>query len=164
MHEIKAIGKIHSPYHVIEDMPIQPKGAQEVEGQVVVDEQYMDGLQDLDGFSHIYLLYSFHKVTRMELGVIPFMDKQKRGVFSTRSPLRPNHIGISIVELKEVSGNTLVVRGIDVLDGTPLLDIKPYIEKFDGVKESCSGWLQATDAEICKKRSDSRFGDKKDQI
>ena len=160
MHEIKAIGVIHSPYHVIADMPIQPKGAQEIEGQIIVDEEYLEGLQDLDGFSHIYLLYSFHKVTRTELSVIPFMDKQQRGIFSTRSPLRPNHIGISIVQLKEVAGHTIVVRGIDVLDGTPLLDIKPYIEKFDGVQKSCSGWLQASDDEICKKRSDNRFGDK----
>jgi tRNA (adenine37-N6)-methyltransferase len=96
MHKIKPIGIIHSPHHTIEDMPIQPKGAPEVEGYVLVDEEYIHGLQDLQGFSHIYLLYSFHKATRTELVVTPFMDTQTRGVFATRSPLRPNHIGISI--------------------------------------------------------------------
>lgn len=157
MHNINPIGIIHSPHHNIEDMPIQPKGASGVEGYVLVNEKYIDGLQDLEGFSHIYLLYSFHKATRTALLVKPFMDKQTRGVFATRSPLRPNHIGISIVKLNRVEGNKVIVEGIDILDGTPLLDIKPYIEKFDAVKESVSGWLQASDKEISKKRSDNRF-------
>jgi len=158
MYEIKPIGIIHSPYYSIEDMPIQPKGASEVEGYVIVDGKYIDGLQDIEGFSHIYLLYSFHEATRTELIITPFLDKQTRGVFATRSPLRPNHIGISIVKLKKVEGNKIFVEDIDILDGTPLLDIKPYIEKFDAVKESASGWLQASDKEISKKRSDNRFG------
>ncbi len=158
MRKIKPIGIIHSPHNSIKDMPIQPKGALEVEGYVIVDEEYAAGLQDLDGFSHIYLLYSFHEAKRIELRVKPFMDEQTRGVFATRSPLRPNHIGISIVKLIRVEGNKLFVRGIDVLDKTPLLDIKPYIEKFDAVQESVSGWQQASDEEIRKKRSDNRFG------
>jgi tRNA (adenine37-N6)-methyltransferase len=157
MHEIKPIGIIHSPHYTIEDMPIQPRGASGVEGYVLVDEKHIDGLQDLEGFSHIYLLYSFHEAVRTKLLVTPFMDKQTRGVFATRSPLRPNHIGISIVQLKKVEGNKIVVEGVDILDGTPLLDIKPYIEKFDAVKESTSGWLQASREEISKRRSDSRF-------
>ena len=157
MHTIKPIGTIHSPYQTIEDMPIQPKGALEVEGTVLVDEAYLDGLQDLDGFSHIYLLYGFHKAARTELLVTPFMDTEKRGVFATRSPLRPNHIGISLVKLINIERNKVMVTGIDVLDGTPLLDIKPYIEKFDVVKESTSGWMTATEEEIRKKRSDARF-------
>ncbi|MCD6187366.1 MAG: tRNA (N6-threonylcarbamoyladenosine(37)-N6)-methyltransferase TrmO [Desulfuromusa sp.] len=157
MREIKPIGIIHSPYNSIKDMPIQPKGALEVEGYVIVDEEYAAGLQDLDGFSHIYLLYSFHEAKRVELRVTPFMDEQTRGVFATRSPLRPNHIGISIVKLIRVEGNKLFVGGIDVLDKTPLLDIKPYIENFDVVQESVSGWQQASDEEIRKKRSDNRF-------
>jgi len=158
MHKIKPIGIIHSPHHSIEDMPIQPKGAYDVEGCIIVNEKYIDGLQDIKGFSHIYLLYSFHDVTRTELLVTPFMDKQTRGVFATRSPLRPNHIGISIVKIKRVEGNKVVVEGVDILDGTPLLDIKPYIAEFDTVKKSTSGWLQASDEEIIKKRSDNRFG------
>ena len=158
MDEIQPIGTIHSPHHSIADMPIQPKGAAQVEGYVLVDEKYVHGLQDLEGFSHIYLLYYFHKAEREEMLVTPFMDTEKRGVFATRSPLRPNHIGISIVKLKEVVNNKIVVGGIDILDGTPLLDIKPYIEKFDAPKESTSGWLQATSEAIREKRSDHRFG------
>ena len=157
MDKIKPIGIIHSPHHSIEDMPIQPKGAAAIEGYIIMDEKYFDGLQDLEGFSHLYLLYHFHKAIRTELTVTPFMDKEKRGVFSTRSPLRPNHIGLSIVKLKRVEGNKISIEGVDVLDGTPLLDIKPYIEKFDAVQESTSGWLQASEEEISKKRSDNRF-------
>lgn len=157
MHNIDPIGIICSPHKSIANMPIQPKGASEFEGQVIVNEKYVDGLQDLDGFSHIYLLYSFHKATRTEMVVTPFMDKKKRGVFATRSPLRPNHIGLSIVNLLRIEGNTIFVKGIDVLDGTPLLDIKPYIERFDAVQNSVSGWLQASDEEIIQKRSDERF-------
>jgi tRNA-Thr(GGU) m(6)t(6)A37 methyltransferase TsaA len=157
MHDINPIGIIHSPHKSVEDMPIQPKGASEVSGHIIVDEKYIEGLQDLDGFSHIYLLYSFHQAKRTEMHVTPFMDKQTRGVFATRSPLRPNHIGISIVNLIRVEGNKVFVKGIDILDGTPLLDIKPYIEAFDAVTDSVSGWLKASDEAIREKRSDERF-------
>ena len=157
MSVIEPIGVIRSPYTSIEQMPIQPKGAAEVEGQVVLDEQYVYGIQDLVGFSHIYLLYHFHRAVRTELQVIPFMDSQSRGVFATRSPLRPNHIGLSIVELVAVSNNVLTIHGVDVVDGTPLLDIKPYIEQFDRVEKSTAGWLDASDCEIREKRSDTRF-------
>ncbi len=157
MVEIKPIGTIHSPYQTISDMPIQPKGAAQVEGQVIVDEIYMEGLNDLQGFSHLYLIYSFHKAARTELQVTPFMDKEIRGVFATRSPLRPNHIGLSIVKLKRVEDNVVYVDGIDVLDGTPLLDIKPYIQEFDGVTDTTSGWLKASTEDVMKKRSDERF-------
>ncbi len=157
MHEIRQMGEIHSPYNNIKDMPIQPKGAAGIEGYVLIDEKFVKGLNDLDGFSHIYLLYSFHEAKRTELVVMPFMDTRARGVFSTRSPLRPNHIGLSIVKLKKIIGNRLVVEGVDILDGTPLLDIKPYIEKFDGVKNSKSGWMKASGDEVRKKRSDERF-------
>jgi tRNA (adenine37-N6)-methyltransferase len=157
MHQIQAIGVIRTPFHQIQDMPIQPRGALGTEGQVQVDDKYKEGLRDLEGFSHIYLLYSFHKAARTELQVIPFMDTQSRGVFSTRSPLRPNHIGISIVRLKKIEGSTVFVRDIDVLDGTPLLDIKPYMEKFDAVENSNSGWMQANEKAVMEKRSDDRF-------
>ncbi len=157
MHEIQPIGTIHSPHKNLRDMPIQPKGAAGIEGHVLVNKTFMDGLQDLDGFSHIYLIYTFHKAERTQLRVTPFMDTRTRGVFSTRSPLRPNHIGLSIVRLKKIQGNTLVVQDIDILDGTPLLDIKPYIQKFDAVADSRSGWLTASEAEIRDKRSDDRF-------
>ncbi len=157
MHNIEQIGTIHSPHTTIKDMPIQPKGASGIEGYVLVDEEYAEGLQDIGGFSHIYLLYSFHEAVRTELLVTPFLDKQKRGVFSTRSPLRPNHIGISIVKLKKIEANKVFVEDVDILDGTPLLDIKPYIENFDAVGNSLSGWMQASDKDVSDKRSDNRF-------
>ena len=157
MIDVKPIGIIHSPFTKLENMPIQPKGASETEGTVVIDNNYTAGLKDLEGFSHIYLVYHFHKATRTALSVTPFLDTEERGVFATRSPLRPNHIGISIVELVKIEGNILVVKGIDILDGTPLLDIKPYIDKFDIVTQSVSGWIQASARDIRKKRSDERF-------
>ncbi len=156
MHPIRPIGKFF-PFKQIEDMPIQPKGAAGTKGQVLVDDVYSPGLKDLDGFSHIYLIYSFHKATRTELSVVPFMDTQPRGVYATRSPLRPNHIGISIVRLERIEGNLLHILDIDVLDNTPLLDIKPYIEKFDAVADSQSGWMQASEKDVAQRRSDDRF-------
>lgn len=138
-------------------MPIQPKGSSGVLGTVEVDEDLKSGLVDLDGFSHIYLFYHFHKAARIELTVIPFMDTTPRGVFSTRSPLRPNHIGMSIVELVKIEGNILTVRNIDILDKTPLLDIKPYITAFDTVGKTKSGWMTAEENEVSRKRSDNRF-------
>lgn len=151
------IGTIRTPFTTLTDMPIQPKGAAEVYGQIILDSRFEKGLQDLDGFSHIYLLYHFHKADRTELTVVPFMDTQSRGVFSTRSPLRPNHIGLSIVELVKTEANIVHVKGIDVLDQTPLLDIKPYIETFDQVEQSRSGWMTAGEEEVSSKRSDRRF-------
>lgn len=154
---IHPIGIIHTPFHSLEDMPIQPGGAGDTIGTVVVNEQYIEGLADLQGFSHIYLFYVFHMAKRTALTVIPFMDISPRGVFATRSPLRPNHIGLSIVRLTAVTGNILTIHGIDVLDGTPLLDIKPYITAFDAVSHSLSGWMKASPEDVSKKRSDDRF-------
>ena len=154
---MKKIGTIRTPFDKLEDMPIQPKGAGEVIGTVELDEQYVEGLADLDGFSHIYLLYEFHMAKRTALTVTPFMDTSQRGVFSTRSPLRPNHIGISIVRLIGVEKNIITVQGIDILNGTPLLDIKPYIATFDAVQHSRSGWMKGSEEEVACKRSDLRF-------
>lgn len=156
MH-IQPIGIIHSPFKCLEDMPIQPAGARETTGTVVIDDQYRAGLADLEGFSHIYLLYCFHQAKRTSLTVTPFMDTHPRGVFATRSPLRPNHIGLSVVEIGAIAGNIVTVRGIDVLDGTPLLDIKPYIAAFDAVGPSRSGWMKGSAADVAAKRSDDRF-------
>jgi tRNA-Thr(GGU) m(6)t(6)A37 methyltransferase TsaA len=157
MQAIQAIGTIHTPFDTLEDMPIQPKGAEEVIGTIELEEQYSAGLADLDGFSHIYLLYRFHMAKRTALTVTPFMDTSPRGVFSTRSPLRPNHIGISIVRLIGVEKNIITVQGIDVLNGSPLLDIKPYIAAFDSVQQSRSGWMKGSEEEVARKRSDQRF-------
>jgi tRNA-Thr(GGU) m(6)t(6)A37 methyltransferase TsaA len=157
MQAIQKIGTIHTPFDILEDMPIQPKGAVEIIGTVELEEQYMAGLADLDGFSHIYLLYQFHMAKRTALTVTPFMDTSPRGVFSTRSPLRPNHIGISIVKLVAVEKNIITVQGIDILNGSPLLDIKPYIAAFDAVQESRSGWMKGSEEDVANKRSDQRF-------
>lgn len=154
---IQKIGTIHTPFDTLEDMPIQPKGAKEVIGTVEMEEQYSPGLADLDGFSHIYLLYEFHMAKRTALTVTPFMDTSPRGVFATRSPLRPNHIGISIVRLIRVENNIVTVQGIDILNGSPLLDIKPYIAAFDAVQQSRSGWMKGSEEEVVGKRSDQRF-------
>ena len=154
---VKTIGLIRTPYKNLEDMPIQPKGAAGVTGEIVLDEHYASGLVDLEGFSHIYLIYRFHKAIRTELEVIPFMDSMKRGVFATRSPLRPNHIGLSIVELVSVDGLKITVCNVDMLDKTPLLDIKPYIKEFDHMENTRSGWLKATGEDLRQKRSDNRF-------
>lgn len=154
---IKPIGVIRTPHKNLEDMPIQPRGAKGLKGEVIVDKDYSEGLADLDGFSHVYLLYHFHEARRVEMTVTPFMDKTKRGVYATRSPLRPNHIGISIVELEEVRGTRLLIKNVDILDGTPLLDIKPYIKAFDQVENCRSGWMGASEEDVEKKRSDDRF-------
>jgi tRNA-Thr(GGU) m(6)t(6)A37 methyltransferase TsaA len=154
---MKPIGIIRSSFFNLENMPIQPKGAQNEIGTIELEKQYSEGLVDLEGFSHIYLLYQFHMAPRTALTVTPFMDTNVRGVFATRSPLRPNHIGLSIVKLEKIDKNIITVRGIDILDGTPLLDIKPYIAAFDAVQQSTSGWMKGSEEDVANKRSDQRF-------
>jgi tRNA-Thr(GGU) m(6)t(6)A37 methyltransferase TsaA len=151
------IGVIRSPFTELEKMPIQPAGARDVRGTAIVEAVHAAGLEDLEGFSHIYLIYHFHRAQRTELQVVPFLDDRKRGVFATRSPLRPGHIGLSIVELCARDGNRLEIRGVDILDGTPLLDIKPYMPQFDRYDQASSGWMQASREAIARKRSDDRF-------
>jgi tRNA-Thr(GGU) m(6)t(6)A37 methyltransferase TsaA len=154
---LEPIGTIHTPYTNLEQMPIQPKGAAETIGTLVIHEAYKEGLKDLDGFSHMYILYHFHKAMRSELLVTPFMDTEIRGVFATRSPLRPSHIGMSVSQIICVEDNIVTLKGIDVLDGTPLLDIKPYIPQFDTVSNVKTGWMNKNEAEVANTTSDSRF-------
>lgn len=139
--EFKPIGVIHSPYKTKQEMPIQAyqskKGA-----EIEVFKEYADGLKDIEGFSHIIILYWFHKSKGYSLHVRPFLDENFRGIFACRHPDRPNPIGISTVKLLERKGNILRVEGIDVLDGTPLIDIKPYIPKFDERKDAKVGWIK----------------------
>lgn len=155
--EFTPIGVIHSPHREPEGMPIQPTGAVGVAGRVEVFEPFREGLQDLDGFSHIILLYHFHGSRGYSLRVVPFMDSVARGLFATRAPRRPNAIGLSIVALERVEGGMLHIRNVDVLDGTPLLDIKPYVPAFDAPEEVRSGWLEAAAETVGRKRSDDRF-------
>jgi len=151
------IGTIHTPFTKLEGMPIQPTGATGVEGTVEVFEEYKAGLQDLDGFSHIILLYHFHRSTGFSLKVVPFLDNQSRGLFSTRAPKRPNPIGLSIVRLDRIENRVLHVRDVDVLDGTPLLDIKPYVPEFDSREEVRVGWLEKVRGTVSARKSDDRF-------
>ncbi len=154
------IATINSPFSELINMPVQPKGAKDISATIEFKEEYVAGLKDLDGFSHVYLIYYFHKVKESKLSVVPFNDKTNtsRGVFSTRTPMHPNSIGLSVVELVGVKDNIVTIKGIDILDGTPLLDIKPYIENFDRVDgEPKSGWMQSSLDEVSSKRSDDRF-------
>jgi len=151
------IGIIHTPFQKLDDMPIQPTGAAGIEGTVEVFKEFQDGLADLDGFSHIILLYHFHRSEEFKLSVVPFMDTLARGLFSTRAPKRPNPIGISIVQLDRVERNRLHINNIDVLDGTPLLDIKPYIPEFDAQDSVRTGWFKQTRDAVSQYRSDERF-------
>jgi tRNA-Thr(GGU) m(6)t(6)A37 methyltransferase TsaA len=151
------IGTVHSPFTEKEDMPIQPTGATGVKGTVELLKEFKDGLADLEGFSHIILLYHFHRSIDFKLQVVPFMDSESRGLFSTRAPNRPNPIGISIVQLDRIEDKTLHIRNIDVLDGTPLLDIKPYIPEFDAQNNVTTGWFKQSRATVSKYRSDKRF-------
>ena len=158
--EMKQIVIVRSPFCDLVNMPVQPKGARDVCATLEIDTAYREGLKDLDGFSHVYLIYHFHKVKEPKLSVIPFNDMTHtpRGVFSTRTPMHPNSIGLSVVELVKVEGTIVTIKGVDILDGTPLLDIKPYIENFDKIEgEVKSGWMKATLDEVSSKRSDERF-------
>ena len=155
--QYKPIGIIRSPFQSIEDMPIQPSGALSVPGTVEISAQYRQGLKDLEGFSHIILLYHFHKAPGSELIVTPFMDTEPRGVFATRAPTRPNAIGLSAVRLLRIEGRVLDVENVDVLDGTPLLDIKPYVPEFDQYPADRIGWLEHAEGAVKGKKSDARF-------
>ncbi len=157
MPDYQSIGTIHSPFTEIAGMPIQPTGAAGVRGRVEVLPQFVPGLRDLDGFSHVILLYHFHLVRESRLTVTPFLDSQARGVFATRAPTRPNPIGLSIVKLLNVDQNVLHIENVDVIDGTPLLDIKPYVPEFDRQPVVRVGWLEQAREKVQSKRSDSRF-------
>ena len=138
---ITPIGAIHTPYAALEKVPIQPCYSNQV-GEVELLREYEEGLEDLEGFSHIVILYLFHKSGKYSLRVKPFLDSDEHGIFATRHPNRPNPIGMSVVRLIERKERVLRVKGIDVLDGTPLLDIKPYVPSFDHSTDVRIGWLQ----------------------
>ena len=139
--EIIPIGIIHSPYKTKEECPIQPAYSANAHGRVEVFEEYAAGLQDIETFSHLYLLYLFDRAGEIELVRPTFLDDKPHGIYASRHPCRPNGIGMSIVRLLRREGNVLVVDGVDVLDGTPLLDIKPYIPKFDAIGSASNGWV-----------------------
>jgi len=138
-------------------MPIQSAGAEGVKGTIKLKKEFIKGLTDLDGFSHLYLIYYFHKSKAFDLLVTPFLDNALHGVFATRAPNRPNPIGISVVKLLSIKDNILEIENVDILDGTPLLDIKPYIGEFDIHKTDKNGWMGEKAAKLNKIRLDNRF-------
>lgn len=155
--EYQKIGLIHSPFKNIREMPIQPVGASGIKGIVEVFPAFTEGLKDVEGFSHIILLYHFHQIKESMLLVTPFLDSQPRGVFATRAPKRPNPIGLSVVKLDDIEGNILHVENVDILDGTPLLDIKPYVPEFDNHPADRVGWLEKAKGRVRNQKSDGRF-------
>ena len=155
--EYSPIGIIRTPYTKREGMPIQPTGASGITGTVEIFETFAAGLKDLDGFSHIILLYYFHRSNGYKLEIVPFLDDKPHGVFATRAPNRPNLIGLSIVQLNKIENSILYIENIDVLDETPLLDIKPYVPDFDGQTGVRTGWMKNVQKTVAKKKSDNRF-------
>ena len=151
------IGIIRTPFKTQEGMPIQPPGAQGIRGTIKIEADFVAGLKDLEGFSHIILIYDFHLSEGYDLTVAPFLDDHPRGVFATRAPKRPNSIGFSIVKLKAVKEDLVEIENVDIIDGTPLLDIKPYVPEFDAQKEVKIGWLAKRGNQVKQASSDRRF-------
>ena len=136
------IGIIHSPYKESKDIPIQGRFKDDVKAWIELKDEYVIGLKDLNKFSHAILLYYFHKSDRITIEGKPFLEDDKHGIFAIRSPHRPNHIGFSVVKIKKIVGNKLYFTHVDMIDGTPLLDIKPYVKYFDSRDKVVSGWLE----------------------
>jgi len=152
--ELKPIGLIHSPHHEAKGAPIQPRWAASVEGTVEVFPEFAAGLRDLNGFERIWLLYWCDRARPAQLEVVPYRDTQTRGVFATRAPSRPNPIGLSCVRLLAIQGATLRVAEVDMLDGTPLLDIKPYLPDCDAFVVHRVGWYANA---LDQTKADDRF-------
>lgn len=154
---MRPIGVVRSPFKTREGAPIQPPGAREALGRVELLPEYAPALADLDGFSHLILLYHFHLSQGWQPLVKPFLDDTKRGLFATRAPRRPNPIGLSVVRLLGVEGPNLEVGEVDLVDGTPLLDLKPYVPVFDSRPEAAIGWMEGKQGEAEQFRADDRF-------
>ena len=153
----RPIGIIHTPFKEQNGTPIQPRRSNGAKGRIELYPEFAEGLSDLDGFSHIILLYYFHLSDGYKLSVIPYLDTRTRGLFATRAPRRPNPLGLSIVQLERVTDCQLDVIGVDILDGTPLLDIKPYIPEFDFIPKCSTGWLTDVAKDGKNKSADNRF-------
>ena len=138
---LQPIGVVHSPFRDPRGMPIQPRFAAGVEGEAVIFEEFAAGLADLEGFSHLHLIYHLHRAGDYSLVVTPYLDDMPRGLFATRAPRRPNPLGLSVVRLLGVAGNRLALADLDVLDGTPLLDIKPFNPAIDNRTGCRVGWM-----------------------
>lgn len=155
---LNPIGLIRTPHTDINHMPIQPIAAEGIRGTIELLPEYVEGLKDIEGFSHLTLLYYFHKISGYELQVVPFMDTEKRGIFACKAPKRPNAIGLSTVKLIGVEDNVIHIEQVDMLDGTPLIDIKPFYPRYDNRSDVEIGWLEKNkDLPLEKLRSDERF-------
>jgi len=159
MNEItyRPIGVVHSPFKEPKGTPIQPSAAEGISGTVEIFPEYAEGLRDIEGFSHIFLIYHFHLSKGARLIAKPFMDNEERGVFAMRGPSRPNTIGISIVRLIRVEDNIIHIQDVDIVDGTPLLDIKPYVPEFDLKEVEKTGWLEKNVHKLPSSKDDGRF-------
>ena len=151
------IGVIRSPFADLRQMPIQPSGEASAPGSAEVFPQFTEGLNDLAGFSHVILIYHLHGAHKADLTVTPFLGSEPHGIFATRALTRPNPIGLSIVRLLKIEGNILHLANLDILDGTPLLDIKPYVPDFDAPSEARVGWLERARGRVKSAKSDDRF-------
>jgi tRNA-Thr(GGU) m(6)t(6)A37 methyltransferase TsaA len=151
------VGIIHSPFKDSIGTPIQPVASPNSRATVEIFDEYAEGLNDIEGFSHLILIFHMHLIKKSPLKVIPFLDTDERGVFATRSPGRPNPIGFSVVQLEKIKGNVLYISGIDIIDGTPLLDIKPFVPAFDVRKANKIGWFEKVDIEKVTIKDDGRF-------
>ncbi|MDP8257872.1 MAG: tRNA (N6-threonylcarbamoyladenosine(37)-N6)-methyltransferase TrmO [Candidatus Aadella gelida] len=139
---IKPIGIIHTPYKTTEGMPIQGAFEEKVTGTVELFQEYKEGLKDVEGFSHLILIYYFNRAKAEKLLGKPFLEDEVHGIFSIRGPMRPNHIGFSIVKIQKIEDNVSTFSEVDILDETPLLDIKPYVAYFDSRENTKNGWLE----------------------
>ncbi len=151
------IGVIHSKYKETKNTPIQPASATGVRGSLEIFSEYTEGLKDIEGFSHLILIYHFNRSKGYKLIVKPFLDENVHGVFSTRAPFRPNPIGLSVVKLVARNKNILEIENVDILDGTPLLDIKPFVPDFDKAEEVSIGWVTKSKNKISNTLNDGRF-------
>jgi tRNA-Thr(GGU) m(6)t(6)A37 methyltransferase TsaA len=155
--KFKPIGIVHSPFKKVAGTPIQPIAAKGIEGTVEIFTEFAEGLKDLEGFSHIILIFYLHLSKKPGLRVKPYMDDETRGVFATRAPSRPNPIGLSVVRLASVEGTILHIKDVDIIDGTPLLDVKPYVPDFDNREVTKIGWLEDNIHKLPSSKDDGRF-------
>jgi len=153
----RPIGIIRSPFKNPQGSPIQFNSAGNFKGSVIIFPQYVEGLRDLEYFSHAILLYHFHLIEKPKLTVKPFMDEEYHGIFATRAPARPNPLGISIVRIISIENNVINIANVDILDQTPLLDIKPYVPGFDIIRADKIGWLASNMQKLDYSKDDGRF-------
>lgn len=142
MISIQPIGFIHSPYKTTDQIPIQGRFDTTIEAYIELKEHYTPGLKDLDGFSHAIILFYFHKTTKEDIQAQPYLENITRGIFAIRSPHRPNHIGLTVVKINKIIKNRIYFTHVDMIDQTPVIDIKPYIYQFDHREQIKSGWLE----------------------